>query len=107
MQHFCPSHASFTPTHRCHKSEEHDEAFKSLFRQQTVVAAILRHDSETDELEVASLGVGTKFLASEGDCGDGARVADLHAESLCQAAFVRYLASTYRGAIAGGFQYLS
>ena len=77
---------------------EGDDAFEALFRQQTVVAAILRHDSETDELEVASLGVGTKFLSSDGDFGEGgARVADMHAEALCQAAFVRYLASAYRG----------
>ena len=53
-------------------------------------------------MEVASLGVGTKFLSSEDDYGDrdgdGARVADMHAEALCQAAFVRYLASAHRGA---------
>ena len=63
-----------------------------------MVAAILRHDSETDELEVSSLGVGTKFLSSDSDFRDGeARVADMHAEALCQAAFVRYLASAFRG----------
>ena len=65
-----------------------------------MVAAILRHDSETDELEVASLGVGTKFLSPDGDFGEGsARVVDMHAEALCQAEFVRYLASAYRGGL--------
>ena len=57
---------------------------------------------------MASLGVGTKFLRSEEDgCDDGdgegerdgARMVDMHAEALCQAAFVRYLASAHRGTI--------
>ena len=95
-----PLRAQFYRDRQREESLDDDgDAFETLFRQQTVVAAILRHDSETDELEVASLGVGTKFLCSEDDFVDGARVADMHAEALCQAAFVRYLASAYRGSL--------
>ena len=60
-----PLRAQFYRDRQREESLDDDgDAFETLFRQQNVVAAILRHDSETDELEVASIGVGTKFLSS-------------------------------------------
>ena len=60
---------------------------------QTVLAAILVHDSQTDDLRVLSFGVGTKILSSKLAASDhrGELVRDCHAEVLARRGLMRFL----------------
>ena len=68
--------------------------FNELFGDtQTVCAGIVSYDSVTDELETVAIGVGTKFIENDTNTefAESRSVVDMHAEALCQAAFLRYL----------------
>ena len=70
---FDPGTQFYRDRQREESLDDDGDAFETLFRQQTVVAAILRHDSETDELEVASLGAALAPLLRRRLRGRGAR----------------------------------